>query len=81
MQFYPTATVSLLAAGTSYALLRFDDATTVPQGGFYAGAWTQLVTFTATDTTQVLSGLRPIWSNGTYFYRCVVAPTEEVVPE
>jgi hypothetical protein len=74
VKFFPSATVSLLTIGTQYSLLRFDDPSYVPLGGFFAGPWTQVVNFTAVSATQVLNGLRPIWSNGTYFYRCVVSP-------
>jgi hypothetical protein len=75
VQFTPTATAAALTPGVAYALLRFDNASRVPpMGGFLAsGTWSISVNFTATDVSAVLTGLAPIWSNGTYFYRCVVA--------
>ena len=73
VRFQPTATVSQLTTGAVYALLRFDSPAAVPVSSFLSGAYAQRVDFTATSTIHVLRAgeLEPIWSNGTYFYRCV----------
>lgn len=56
-------------------MLRFDRGSLVPsKGGFLAsGTFAERIDFVARAATYTLddSELGKIWSNGTYFYRCV----------
>jgi hypothetical protein len=70
-----TVTISGLTAGSSYALLRFDEASALPsRGGFLTARWSRKVVFVAAGAWMRVALPEPIQSDGTYFYRCVAAP-------
>lgn len=75
VMFQPVAVAHGLTAGASYSMLRFDHGSLVPsKGGFLAsGTFAERVDFVAHTAMHILDGsvLSEIWSNGTYFYRCV----------
>ena len=77
VMFQPVAVAHGLTAGASYSMLRFDHGSLVPsKGGFLAsGTFAERVDFVARTAMHTLDGsvLSQIWSNGTYFYRCVAA--------
>jgi hypothetical protein len=77
VMFQPVAVAQGLTAGASYSMLRFDHGSLVPsKGGFLAsGTFAERVDFVARTAMHTLDGsvLSQIWSNGTYFYRCVAA--------
>jgi hypothetical protein len=70
-----TVTVSGLAAGNSYALLRYDDYTNVPTSGsaagFLASSYTYKTDFVAAGPTWALTDPKTIVSSGASIYRCV----------
>ena len=71
MLLTPTATISGLTAGASYALLRFDTPGAVPANGDFLSAVAAVrVNFVAAASTVTMQ-LAQIMSNSTAFYRCV----------
>jgi hypothetical protein len=73
-----TVTVSGLAAGSKYSLLRYDDYTTVPAGGtsaaFASSPFTHKTDFTATAGTWTLADPDTFQSDGSATYRCIASP-------
>jgi hypothetical protein len=70
-----SATVYGLTAGVKYVILRFDDAKSLPKANtsFLKGSWSTQYPFTATGTTYSYANFSTIQSDGTYFFRTVVA--------
>jgi hypothetical protein len=63
------------APTATYALLRFDSPSAVPRTGSFlaAATWAVKHEFVAVSSAMTISGLASISSDGTYFYRCVLA--------
>ena len=65
-------TVQQLTVGSSYALLLFNDTKWLPvNGSFLTAPWAAKHPFVANASSVVFNTPEPLWSNGTYFYRCV----------
>jgi hypothetical protein len=70
-----TVTVFGLEPGTSYALLRYDDYTTVPTNasaaGFLSSTYTARTDFTASGPQWTFADPQSFMSDGATYYRCV----------
>ena len=62
-------TIDSLTLGNKYALLRYDNYTTVPSTGFNPAGATSVVYFSASGTSQVFSD--SFMSNKAIFFRCI----------
>lgn len=69
-----TATASGLTPGVTYSLLRFNDASVVPDSNFLAGAYAWRIDFTPDSSDYSL--VVPIYSDATVFFRCVVSDAQ-----
>jgi hypothetical protein len=69
----PSLTVSGLTAGRNYRCLRFDSASSVPNGNFASGSFSFEYAFTASKSSEVRKDLDTFESDATIFYRCVAA--------
>ena len=80
MLLTPTLTVSGLTVGTTYAVLRYNSAKSLPTQGTYSSSttWAIRFTFVATSAVATITPSDAIWSNGTYFYRVISAATRHV---
>lgn len=74
ISFTATATITGLTKGKKYSILRFDKVADLGDSkNFLTAKWAKRYDFTAEDVTQTYSNLDALKSDGTYFFRTVLA--------